>query len=187
MKRSEIEWLLPRVFRSTCQPGTVLWTALEVMEAFHAPAERRLEELPRYFSPYATPDPFLPLLATWVDLDWLWQVEGRSPTRPLDAWDQIRNLSCGLGRVRDLIAAAAKLSKWRGTGRGLIHLLELATGRRGFQIDESVSGPDGRPIPFHIRVRVPGKGLHQALIRRIVEEEKPAHVTFELRFEDPEA
>ena len=186
MKRKKIERLLPQIFRRTAKSGTVLFTLLEVMEVLHEPVEQTLDGLPRFFSPHAAPDPFVPLLATWVDLDWLWQVEGQSPTRPVKATDQVRNLSCGLGRVRDLIDSVAYLSRWRGTRRGLCGFLELATGMKGFKIDESVPGPDGRPMPFHIRVTVPGKE-HRALIERIVREEKPAYVTFELRFEEPQA
>ncbi len=187
MKRRNIERLLPQIFRRTAKPGTVLFTLLEVMEALHEPVEQTLEDLPRFFAPHAAPDPFVPLLATWVDLDGLWQVEGLSPTRPVNAADQARNLSCGIGRVRDLIADVAFLSKWRGTRRGLCRFLELATGISGYRIDESVPGPDGRPMPFHIRVVIPDSERHRTLIERIVREEKPAYVTFELRFEDPQA
>ncbi len=187
MKRRNIEKLLPEVFRRTSQPETTLFTLLEVMEAFHEPAEEILQRLPTYFSPHAAPDPLVPLLATWVDLDWLWQVDGgASITRPMEAADQIQTLSCGLGRVRDLVRSAAFLSKWRGTSRGLVAFLGLATGIRGIQVDERVVGPNGRPMPFHIRILIPGKERHRGLIERIVKEEKPAYVTFDLKFEAQE-
>jgi hypothetical protein len=82
-----------------------------------------------------------------------------------------------------LLAAAAYLSQWRGTARGLILFLEIATGTRGFEISEQIAGPDGRPQPFHIRIRAPeAVRLHRVLIERIIESEKPAYVTYELEF-----
>jgi hypothetical protein len=84
----------------------------------------------------------------------------------------------GNGRLRELVAAAAELSKWRGTRRGLMTYLEVATGLRGFDIQER---PDGRP--FHLRVVVPAGGdVHRALIERIVEQEKPIYTTHEVVF-----
>ena len=41
----------------------------------------------------------------------------------------------GIGRLRELILAAAYLSKWRGTTRGLIHFLEAATGVPGYEVN----------------------------------------------------
>lgn len=187
MKRSEIERLIPTVLRRTADPGNPLGTLLEVMEAHHAPVEEILSGLPLVFSPRSAPVSFVPLLATWVDLDWLWRAPGRATLGGDEDGDRACSLSCGPGRIRDLVAAAAELSRWRGTARGLCSFLELATGIQGVRVDEQVSGSDGRHLSHHIRVRIPGKASHRALIERIVEEEKPAYVTFELSFEEPEA
>ncbi len=67
-------------------------------------------------------------LAQWVDLGWLLPEDGG----PFPG---------GLGRLRELIQASAELSRWRGTKRGLVQFLELATGLDGFAIDESAPGP----------------------------------------------
>lgn len=187
MKRTEIDRLLPSVLRRAASEGTPLSALLGVMEALHEPAEEILGRLPEIMSTHGGPDSFVPVLATWVDLDWLWQVEGRSSiARPSVPGSQATQLSCGPGRLRDLVASAAYLSQWRGTARGLCAFLTLATGMPDFVIDEQVPGPDGRPLPFHIHVQAPGDGLHRALIERIIQAEKPAYVTFELSFAEAE-
>jgi phage tail-like protein len=176
MKRNEIESLLPEIFQRTIHPGDPLFALLEVMEALHAPSEEVLADLEGFFDPYRTPDSFVPYLARWVDLD-------RFLSRDLDqAMDlTLHSFPPGLGRLRELIAAAAFLSKWRGTARGLLRFLETATGIPGFEIDEQVPGADGLPRPFHIRVHVPEAARrYRELIEHIVEMEKPAYVTFEL-------
>jgi phage tail-like protein len=179
MKRREIEDLLPWVFRRTVQPGSPLASLLDVMEALHEPSERVLESIDVALDPRRTGDAFVPYLARWVDLERLLEdetgrieiVAGRSP------------LPTGLGYLRELVAAAAELSQWRGTARGLLLFLETSTGTRGFEIDEQVPGPDGRPQPFHLRVRAPeSTARFRSLIDRIIRMEKPAYVTYELEF-----
>lgn len=177
MKRNEIEGLLPDVIRRTAYPGSVLAALLDVMEAHHAPSEEVLATLDSFFDPYRTPDEFVPYLAGWVDL-----------LRFLDEAPEGSNLgdvtfAGGLGRLRELIAAAAHLTRWRGTAHGLVLFLETATGVSGFVIEEDVTGPDGRLVPFHLRVVAPADAQPaEILIRQIVQMEKPAYVTFELAF-----
>lgn len=172
MKRNEIERLLPGVYQRTAGPGTPLDALLQAMEALQAPDEELLAHLETIFAPYEAPDEFVPMLARWVDLD---RLLAETPDYPADAF------AGGLGRLRELIAAAAYLSKWRGTAQGLLHFLQTATGLSGWQIDEAVPGPDGRPLPFHIRVAAPaGAARYRPLIERIVQMEKPAYVTYEL-------
>src|SRR5688500_16717245 len=69
MNRREIERLLPAVFQRTCTDGTPLVALLEVMAALHDPAEKVLAELDMICDPIRTPDGFVPFLATWVDLE----------------------------------------------------------------------------------------------------------------------
>lgn len=180
MKRAAIERLLPEVYRRTVREGGPLAALLGVMEGLHAPAERVLERVADVFSPHRAPDAFVPLLAGWLDLERIFDV----PTHDaVPAASLARPIGTGLGRLRELVASAAHLSQWRGTARGLLRFLEVATGVRGFAVDESVPGDDGRPRPFHIRVRVPrAAAAHRALIERIVRAEKPAYVTHD--FED---
>jgi phage tail-like protein len=176
MKRTEIEHLLPGIFQRTIREGTPLFALLEVMEALPAPDEAVLDQLDAFFDPYRTPDAFVPFLASWVDLEWLLLEvpEGfTSLASPLPS---------GMGRLRELVAAAAFLAQWRGTAKGLIRFLETATGVQGFAIEEQVLGSDGQIKPFHIRVRAPQETApYRVMIERIIESEKPAYVTYELQ------
>ncbi len=166
MKRDDIARLLPGIFQRTRGEGTLLEGLLGVMEALHAPAEAALAELPTFFHPARAPERFVPFLARWVDLE--------------------LPVTTGLGRWRELVAAAVELSRWRGTARGLSLFLETATGRSDFVLEQWVPGPDGRPRPFHLRVRAPAAlEPHRAMLEAIIAREKPASLTHELLFERP--
>jgi len=180
MKREEIESLLPRVFQQTLRPGRPLDALLEVMELLHAPAEAVLCRLEQYFNAYGTPDIFVPYLAGWVDLERFYPSYSAQPTEIQRAVDPI---SSGTGKLRELMAAAAYLSQWRGTAKGLKLFLETATGINGFELMENVADENGNPRPFHIRIAAPPDAQrHIALIERIVKQEKPAYVSYELEF-----
>jgi phage tail-like protein len=180
MKQKAIEFLLPEVFRRTVRPGEPLDGILRTMEDLHAPSIEILGRFDAYLDPYRTSDGFVPYLARWLDLERLFDDPNEDYTVPDEAHPPI---SSGLGRLRELIAWAAKLSQRRGTRQGLLKFLEVATGIPGFSIDEDVMGPDGRALPFHIRVRSPQAArIHRSLIERIISLEKPAYVTYELDF-----
>jgi len=180
MKREEIEKLLPQVFRHTLRSGSPLNALLDVMELLHAPAEEVLTDLETYFSAYGTPDRFVAFLASWVDLDRFYPHYSALPGDHQAAVDPV---STGTGQLRELIAAAAYLSQWRGTAKGLKLFLETATGMRGFELVENVKDAAGSPRPFHIRILAPPEAEpHIALIERIVEQEKPAYVSYDLEF-----
>jgi phage tail-like protein len=177
MKRAEIERLLPGIYQRTPRVGGPLAALLDAMELMHAPAEAALEELDKIFDPRRTREPFVWYLARWVGLNRLYE-QGADDVLPSRPAARIES-----NRLRELIAIAASLSKWRGTGAGLIRFLEAATGIRGYGVDERVPGPNGRPRPFHLRVLAPAAAAPQrALIERIIELEKPAYVTVELEF-----
>jgi phage tail-like protein len=180
MKRKEIERLLPAVFQRTLREGNPLVALLEVMEALHEPSEAELERLDATLDPRRTSEEFVPFLARWVDLEWLLD----KPPGRRAASSSLRNpITTGPGRLRELVAAAAHLSQWRGTAKGLLLFLETATGVQGFEVEEEVSKPDGGTIPYHIHVRAPqSTASHKTLIERIIEMEKPAYVTYELSF-----
>ncbi|HEX9076271.1 MAG TPA: hypothetical protein VF932_10855 [Anaerolineae bacterium] len=178
MKQGEIAHLLPGIIQRTLRRGSPLDAVLHVMEVLHAPSELVLEELDSYFDPYRTPDRFVPFLAGWVDLERL-LVE--SPEERAET--AASPLPSGMGRLRELIAAAAYLSKWRGTKKGLQRFMETATGVKGFEVDEQVPGIDGQPRPFHIRIRAPKEtASYKVMLEKIIEIEKPAYVTYELVF-----
>ncbi len=175
MKQNEIAQLLPALFQQTILPGTPLYALLRVMEALPAADEAMLDGLAAFFNPYQTPDGFVPFLASWVDMEWILlenSAEFSALTPPLPS---------GMGRLRELVASATFLAQWRGTARGLLRFLETACGVQGFTVEERVPGPDGRPRPFHIAVQAPAAAVpYQALIKRIIEAEKPAYVTYDL-------
>jgi phage tail-like protein len=171
MRAERIARLLPEVYQRTIVPGTPIATLLDVMSELHGPVEDVLANLPDYFDPQLTPDRFVPFLARWVDLArWL---------------DDSGGFDSGVGRLRQVVAAAAHLSRLRGTAQGLRDALEWATGVAGVRIDEEVTDAAGRARPFHVVVTLPAEAaVHRALVARIVQQEKPAHVTAEVVFED---
>jgi len=176
MKRNEIARLLPSVYQQTLREGFPLWALLDVMEYMHLPTESVLDRVERYFDPYRTPAEFLPYLARWLDLDRIFPEKYRHGNEPC-------NTGLDEGNLRELIAAATNLSQWRGTHAGLVRFLEIGTGMAGFEISEIVRAPDGSTKPFHIRVIAPHESrYYQSMIERVIDQEKPAHVTYELIF-----
>jgi phage tail-like protein len=169
MKSSDIAALLPAVFRQTAEDGTPLSALLQMMEELHEPSERVLADVNAFFDPRRAPDEFVPYLAAWVDLTRF--VSGSSRRGNEVEWP------IPVGQLREWVAAAARLSRWRGTPAGFRLLLETATGISGFQIREGVDR-DGRSRPFHLQVRAPKAALpYRALIEQIVQIEKPAYMT----------
>jgi len=178
MKRSEIEQLLPQIFQRTVLPGTPLFDLLELMENLHQDAEALLASLDNTFNPRRAPDDFVPYLAGWVDLDRLF-----GPSTKAAAGLPGRALSTGLGRLRELAANAAGLSKWRGTASGLLRFLRIATGEQAFHIIENRTH-EGESRLYHMLVFAPPSlRAHSPLLERIINSEKPAYLTYELFFE----
>jgi phage tail-like protein len=174
MKSTDIAHLLPSIFQRIpgAQPD-VLGAFLVVMEQLHAPSENVLAELDRYFLPDRTDDDYLFFLARWVDLDWL-VVEDGLPGANGQSFGRPKSL-VRLSRLRRLIYEAVSLHRQRGTRAALVRFLQIATGVQGFNVWEDPHRP------FHIRVECPwNEQLDLSLVRRIVEFERPAFVTFEL-------
>lgn len=170
MRAERIALLLPEIYRRSLVPGTPLSTLLEVMAQLHEPVEKVLSGLPEYFDPQHTPERFVPFLARWVDL-----------ARWLD--DDSGTFDTGTGRLRQVIAASAQLSRMRGTSAGLAAALEWAIGVGGVKIDEEVRNDAGQIRPFHVVVTLPhAAAAYEDLVRRIVRQEKPAHVTADVAF-----
>ena len=175
MKRAKIEQMLPAVVHRTLRPGDPLGALLDVMEELHEPSEAALADLGRQFDTHRADDAFVPFLASWVDLDHLFESGDAGRRLP-------GNLE--LGHLRELVAAATELSRWRGTERGMILFLETATGQRGFEVDEAVRDASGQVRPYHMRIVAPAVCRpRRALLQQIIEREKPAYVTYELVFD----
>jgi phage tail-like protein len=177
VKKAQIKKLLPAIYQRSVKPGNPLSAILEVMETMHAPAEAVLDQLAVIFDPHRAPDAFVPYLTSWVDLEVLLDVPRSAET------SLAPSLSTGVGRLRELVASAMTLSHWRGTRKGLSLFLETATGMKGFVVDEHARDASGKEKPFHLRISAPRElASHRTLIRRIIELEKPAYVTYELEF-----
>ena len=99
--------------------------------------------------------------------------------------DRRTRWSIDSGNLRDLVANAAALARLRGTREGLVAMLEISTGIKGFEIDENPPGQDGRPQPYFFRVRAPASAkMLEDLVSRIVDREKPAFVTARIDYLD---
>ena len=161
MKRARIAELLPTVFQRALSFSPPLRAILGVMEAMHAPSETALAHFGDALNPRTAPDRFVPYLASWMGLDFV--SEGATPI--------------DLSRLRELIAMSNVLAKWRGTATGLILFVEIATGLRGFRVEE--------PRPFHFVLHAPSSAEpYRELIARIVATEKPAYVTSQIAYGD---
>jgi hypothetical protein len=187
MKSNEIARLLPGIFQQTGKPGNPLSALLDVMEHLSAIPDQTLEHVEAYFNPYRTEACFVPFLARWVDLEWL-LVQSSGERLQTDPAERLKTEAAtfpsGLGRLRELVAASACLAQKSGTKEGMEKFLETATGVPGFHILENVSCEDGKARPFHLCVRAPRASLpYEAMIKRIVEFEKPVYMTFEIVFE----
>jgi hypothetical protein len=205
MRRAEIERLLPTVYQLALNPveGWVmepdrrLGAVLDAMETIHHPIEEILDQLEAWLDPRRAPAPFVPYLASWVDLDRMTGAEaitaigGRAAGQPGQPGQAALAMAAatasampvsGLARLRELVASAAELARWRGTRRGLLQFLHIATGLTGFEVDEEPRLPGGRPRPFHFVLRGPVEAEPmRPLIERIVESEKPAYVTCDIQ------
>jgi phage tail-like protein len=179
MTPDAISRLLPYVFQRAAQPGGLLAGLVGTMSALHEPSEAVLRDVDRYFDPRRAPDAFVPMLARWVDLDWVLEPHRRDEDAPAEP------LASGIGCLRELVAAAPHLARWRGTERGLVALLETAVGVRGFAVDAGPPDASGRVRPFHVRVLAPAAARpFESLIRRLVDVEKPAYATCAVTFVD---
>lgn len=171
MRADDVARMLPWIFQAEFDdPGkqgrSPLAALLAVMEAMHEPVEAVLGSVDTPFAPYRAPDGFVAYLTMWVDLAWLVMPGAGGVAVPVPG---------GTGRLRDLVAEASELSASRGTAKGLARFLELATGTGPVVIDED---PE---VAFAVRVTMPAASQpSDVLVRRIIEIQKPAHVTYNL-------
>ena len=185
MDSATIATLLPGIFQSALHPAAAgivepdrqLAALLGVMETLQAPVEDVLDGLHHHLDPRQTPPRFVPYLAGWVDLDWLLLATPGQPSTTATP------LASGMGNLRELVAAAVEIARWRGTARGLLQFLDTATGIAGFDVQENVTGDPPTPKPFHLRILAPKSAEpYRPLIARLLVAEKPAYATYELVF-----
>jgi len=153
----------------------VLWAMLGVMESMHGPVDRVLRSLDAYFDPFRAPDDFVLMQATWLGLDRYFDWSGGSPGLGEAQY------AAGVDQLRLLVHDFPELVRSRGTHQSLTRFLEVATGTSGFGIEDG--GATGGP--FHIIVHAPAAAVPlYDLVQRIVEGERPAHATWEIRIND---
>jgi phage tail-like protein len=134
---------------------------LNIFDAVWQPLERQIDQLHAYVNPRLAPPEFLAWLGTWLDLI-------------LDEnWPETRR--------RTLIRNAADLYARRGTAGGLRDYLTIFLGVTP-EIEEDLS--DANPYHFTVIVHLDdGAIVDEDRLRRIIDEEKPAHTTYTLRLE----
>jgi phage tail-like protein len=164
---------------------------MNVFEQAYQPAIDSLNVMWANLDPLTAPKALLPFLAYWVG----WQFDA--------AWE--------LPQQRRLIRRAVELYRWRGTRKGLRLYLHLYTGLpldedipnegdkhisitepfgKGFILNDAEVGNavlgGGQAYHFVVRLRAKSaNSIHEGLIRRIIEQEKPAYCTYELFIENP--
>ena len=177
MDRARIARLLPETYQAAITPNNPLGAVLATMEVMQAPAEAALASLDAYIDPLRAPPYFALMLARWLDLDRYLDWTGGRPGEGSPRY------AAGLGRLRLLCLEAAELTRWRGTRRTLERILSVATGLSGFAVEENPKGPNGIARSFHLRVVAPAAAKPLAdLVRRIVDEERPAYTTYDIEF-----
>lgn len=157
----------------------VLSAMLAVMEGMHAPVDRVLRSLDAFVDPFRAPEAFVLMQASWLGLDRYFDWSGGS----VGAGDA--RFAAGTDRLRLLIAEFPELVRSRGTRASLTRFLDVATGVRGFRVEDGMQSGSA----FHITVHVPSDAAPLlGLVERIVAGERPAHATWEIRMipDDPD-
>ena len=174
MKADELARLLPAVLQSGAAQGSPMRALLEAMAALHQPDEDLLDRIGQHFDPRSCSSAMATYLASWVGIDWLLPSTG-PPAGSTESFPT------GAGRLRETIATASQTTRWQGTERGLIMMLEAATGCRGF----AITTPDPQSS-FRQRLLAPAEASTFAeLVERIVRSEKPAHIVMDVVFAAP--
>jgi phage tail-like protein len=139
--------------------------------AIWRPIEEMLDSIHWYSHPLLAPEGMLDYLAEWVDI----------------AFDPRLSIE----RRRHIIGRAIDLYRWRGTRYGLTEWIRLLTDRHVTIIEageESSVTPPVEALPphgFHVRVEATQHPVEQQLLRRIIEQEKPAYTVYRLEICDP--
>ncbi|MGQ9674622.1 MAG: phage tail protein [Chloroflexota bacterium] len=173
MQSSYLQYL-PSIYSSDPMVGRLLL----IFESILKPLEGVIDQMALYFDPELAPEEFVPWLAWWVGLS----LDEKLP----------------LQRRRQMVKRAMELYRWRGTRRGLKQSIELATGVTalivenfdGLRLDrEARLGLNAhlghrQDHTFVVTLVVPPDVDADAALdvaRTIIEEDKPAHLTYLLR------
>jgi phage tail-like protein len=128
----------------------------------------QIDTLPHMFDPAVAPDEMVRLMSRWLGLE-------------------LVDSSLDDALQREIVMEYSQLLKWRGTRRGMQHMLEVITGAQVTVGDSGGVYPEGdapRTAP-HVRIAVEGTGwASEEDLLVMVRTELPASVTFELRIGD---
>ena len=142
---------------------------LMLFESILSPLEERVKHIHYYFDPLVTPPELLAWLSAWV---------GMLMTGDLTEKQQ-----------RWLIRKAVLLFKMRGTAQQLREFLEIVTGARVEINDTGADTPDtflvtvcAPPLSANLSEseRIEQKKLLEHRVRAIIDNEKPAHTSYQL-------
>lgn len=187
--RPNISYLdfLPNIYQEVDFVGRLVG----IFEQAFDPAVQTTDTLWAYLDPLTAPAAMQNFLAHWV----AWDIDSR--------WD--------INKQRQLIRNAITIYRWHGTRYGLRLYLHLYTGlpldenlpevdkhisiqevfNDGFVLGKTIIGQDsmiggGRPYHFIVRLRAT-ELLHidESLVRKIIEQQKPAFSTYELSITNP--
>ncbi|MCA9562484.1 MAG: PASTA domain-containing protein, partial [Myxococcales bacterium] len=176
---------LPAIFRrQAVGGGNFVENFLWIFQHIFYSIESKIDRMDTYFDVFETPEEFLPWLASWV----AFTLDGD--------WDESQR--------RLFLKKAVDLYRIRGTVKGIRTMLEMYTGVEakiienawpldGFQIGvASTIGPDSAIVPpinrahcFIVEVPLDPEDLADdeiIKIHQIIEQEKPAHTSYYLRF-----
>jgi phage tail-like protein len=143
---------LPTIFQDT----DFLRRFLLIFEALWEPLEWRQDHIDMYFDPRTCPAALLPWLAGRLDLAFP------------PGWPE--------RRMRNVLAEATTLLRWRGTRYGLERLIELFTG-----LTPRISEHRDEPYVFHIALTVPAEAtVDDVQVEALIRAHKPAHAGYVL-------
>lgn len=184
--RSSYTAFLPIVY----QEVDYIHRFIKIFEQAFDPVVNSFSSMWAHLDPLTAPEALLPFLAHWVD----W---------PIDA-------QLDLTHQRRLIRRAVEIYRCRGTRKGLRFYLHLYT---GLPLDEQIDREEdksisitepfgqgclfglayvgenaiiggGKPYYFDVRLRAqPNSPIDEQLVRRIIDQEKPAFCSYSLRIE----
>lgn len=144
---------LPPIYRDDAFLGRFLLA----FEGLLAPIEQTVDHFELYLSPHTAPAFFLDQMARWLGmtLDEKWP----------------------LAKRRAVLSEAAELYRRRGTRWSLSRHIEIYA-----DVAPEIVEPEDLPFHFQVILRLPpGRVIDRAAVERIIEANKPAHTTYELR------
>ncbi|WP_208348317.1 phage tail protein [Pseudaestuariivita rosea] len=170
MNADQIAHLLPEFWRDARRPNSPQDALFDVMAGLLTPAEHQINTIDVSLDPLRCPKAMLPFLVRMMGLE------------PLLPFTGAQDGHIDTNALRLVLAEAPHLLDRRGTNTGIMRALTLAVGP-GFMIDET-SALAGQ---FHVTIQCPdGTQSAGALIDAVTRLFKPAHITHDLRWPDPD-